>query len=217
MKYAIHMNNQSALDGHFDSLYWVLTLTTRAYTEALLKDRSAPCGDSYSLYQVLTITARPTRRLSWKTEVLLTVAHTAYIESSSWRLTFTTYIGLLAWQLKGVVEILKWITQVASFDIYRLCFLTPSLLGRARAQSNKCNKPHKHTEKAKLQIEDQCVYYKYIVTKVQVPTSWLLSPPINRSRPDVAWKAMPTQLETLILSLLEGFTAVTIQLHHFCL
>jgi len=66
--------------------------------ETLLKDRNPPDGsdslyrvltltaNSYSLYRVLTLTAKPTRKLSWKIEVLLT-ALTAYIRFSPWRLS----------------------------------------------------------------------------------------------------------------------------------
>ena len=47
------LKDKSALDGHPDSLYWVLTLMAKTYTKALLKDKSAPDGHSDSLYWVL--------------------------------------------------------------------------------------------------------------------------------------------------------------------
>jgi len=45
-------------------------------------DESAPDGHSDSLYRVLTLMARPTRRFSSKTKALLMVTLTAYIRSS---------------------------------------------------------------------------------------------------------------------------------------
>jgi len=56
--------DESASDGHSDSLYWVLTLTAKVSMETLLKDESAHDGHSYNLYRVLTLGAKPTRRLS---------------------------------------------------------------------------------------------------------------------------------------------------------
>ena len=52
------LKDGSALDGHSYSLYWVLTLTAKTYMNALLKDESAPDGHSYSLYRVLILTVR---------------------------------------------------------------------------------------------------------------------------------------------------------------
>jgi len=42
------INDESALDGHSDSLYQVLTLTAQTYTESLLNDRNAPDGPTYT-------------------------------------------------------------------------------------------------------------------------------------------------------------------------
>jgi len=52
------LKNRSAPDDHSYSLYRVLTLKAKTYTEALLKDGSAPDSHSYSLYRALTLTAK---------------------------------------------------------------------------------------------------------------------------------------------------------------
>jgi len=49
------LKDGSPPDGPFDSLYRVLTLTTKACTETLLKDESHPDD---SLYQVFTLMAK---------------------------------------------------------------------------------------------------------------------------------------------------------------
>jgi len=43
---------------HSESLYGVLNLTGKIYTETLLKDESSPDESSDSLHQVLTLTAK---------------------------------------------------------------------------------------------------------------------------------------------------------------
>jgi len=57
-------------------------LILATYTESLLNNENALDGHSDNLYWVLTLTARPTRRLSSKMKALLMVTLIAYIESS---------------------------------------------------------------------------------------------------------------------------------------
>ena len=48
------LKDGSTPDSHFNSVYRVLTLTTQTYTESLLNDGSTLDGHFYNLYQVLT-------------------------------------------------------------------------------------------------------------------------------------------------------------------
>ena len=92
------------------SLYQVLTLMTKTYTKALLKDKKTHGGHSISNTGSSPWRLRPTRRLCWKMKVLLTITHTGYIRFSLWWLTFTSYIRFLSWRIRPVR--LSWKTKV---------------------------------------------------------------------------------------------------------
>ena len=115
-----NLRDESAPDGHLYSQYQVFTLTAKTYKKDLLKDGSAPDSHSDRLYQVLSLTVKTYTEALLKDESAPDGHSYGYTGSSPWRLSVTlALINLFLFFTLECFREMMW-KQVFMWDTYTI-------------------------------------------------------------------------------------------------